>query len=274
MKSVFKILIKLKLITILFLLVTFNSAYADYDSPEIVQHLGKTIPLNLTFINSDGKPVLLKDLINKPTVLDFCYYQCAGICTPLMLGISDVVKKVKYVPGKDYNIISISIDQNETTEMAVQRKLTILGSLNPGVSDTAWYFMTGDSANIYSLTDAAVFHFQRTQGGILHKGVLVFVDKNGKIIRYLDPGYNQDGSFRIIPSTFELAIKDASTGTVTPALISILKTCSSFIPKGKDALILLLVLGSGILTTVLVFVIIKKAKVSGDSDRTQSGNSK
>ena len=268
MKIVSKILTRLKFIILLFPFLTFNLTYADYDAPEIVQHLGKTIPLNLTFVNSEGNEVLLKDLINKPTVLDFCYYQCAGICTPLMLGITDVVKKVKYVPGKDYDIISISIDQNETTKMAAQRKRTIFTALENGLSDTAWYFMTGDSTNIYSLTDAAGFHFQRTQGGILHKGVLIFVDKDGKIIRYLDPGYNQDGSFKIIPATFELAIKDASTGTVTPALISILKTCSSFIPKGKDMLILLLVLGSGILTTAFVFIIIKKAKVSGDKEKT------
>ncbi len=267
MKSVFKILTKPKFIILLFLFFTFNSTYADYDSPEIVQHLGETIPLNLSFINSNGEQLLLKDLINKPTVLDFCYYQCAGICTPLMLGISDVVKKVKYVPGKDYDIISISIDQNETTTMAAQRKRTMFTALGNDLPDSAWVFLTGDSTNIYKLTDATGFHFQRTTGGILHKGVLVFVDKDGKIVRYLDPGYNQDGSFKIIPATFELAIKDASTGTVTPALISILKTCSSFIPKGKDMLILLLVLGSGILTTAFVFIIIKKAKVSGEGDR-------
>jgi protein SCO1 len=270
MKSVFKILTEPEFIFLLFLFFAFNSAYADYNSAEIVQHLGDTIPLNLTFVNSEGEEVQLQDLINKPTVLDFCYYQCAGICTPLMLGISDVVKKVKYIPGKDYDIISISIDQNETTEMAAQRKRTISAALGRDLPDSVWAFLTGDSTNIYKLTDAAGFHFQRTQGGILHKGVLVFLDKAGKIIRYLDPGYNQDGSFRIIPSTFEMAIKDAATGTVTPALTSILKTCSSFIPKGKDMLILLLVLGSGILTTAFVFIIIKKAKVAGEGEKHNS----
>ena len=268
MKRALKILIKLKFILLLFLLFAVNSTYADYDSPGVVQHLGDTIPLNLTFINSNGEQVLLKDLINKPTVLDFCYYQCAGICTPLMLGISDVVKKVNYVPGKDYDIISISIDQNETTEMAAQRKHTISTVLGRNLQDSVWAFLTGDSTNIYALTDAAGFHFQRTTGGILHKGVLVFVDKDGKIVRYLDPGYNQDGSFRIIPATFEMAIKDASTGTVTPTLTSILKTCSNFIPKGKDMLILLLILGSGIITTASVFIIIKKANVSRDRHKT------
>lgn len=264
MKKIFRVFSGLKILVLIILLFTVNSAFADYDAPGVVQHLGDRIPLNLKFVNSEGKQVVLKDLINKPTVLDFCYYKCAGICTPLMLGLSDVVRQVKYEPGKDYNIISISIDQNETTELAAQRRHTISTVLGRNLPDSVWAFLTGDSTNIYALTDVAGFQFQRTQGGILHKGVLIFLDKNGTIIRYLDPGYNPDGSFKIIPATFELAIKDASTSTVTPTLTSILKTCSNFIPKGKDMLILLLVLGSGILTTVLVFVIIKKANVSRD----------
>ena len=268
MKKIFSAFSGLKISILLILLLTANSTFADYDSPGVVQHLGEKIPLNLKYVNSEGEQIVLKDLINKPTVLDFCYYKCAGICTPLMLGLSDVVRQVKYEPGKDYNIISISIDQNETTELAAQRRHTISTVLGRNLPDSVWAFLTGDSTNIYALTDAAGFHFQRTTGGILHKGVLVFVDKDGKIVRYLDPGYNQDGSFKIIPATFELAIKDASTGTVTPALISILKTCSSFIPKGKDMLILLLVLGSGILTTAFVFIIVKKANVSRERRKT------
>jgi len=81
------------ILPVLFLTLTLSvkSAFADYDSAEIVHHLGETVPLDLTYTNSDGNKVLLKDLINKPTVLDFCYYHCAGICTPLMMEVSDVI---------------------------------------------------------------------------------------------------------------------------------------------------------------------------------------
>ncbi len=248
------------IILITFSLVT-NSAYADYNSAKVVRHLGTTIPLNLKFTNSKGETVLLKDLIDKPTVLDFCYYRCAGICTPLMVEIADVIGKVKYEPGIDYKVISLSIDQNETPAMAAQKKRTMMKLTNIKVPDSAWTFLTGDSTNIYKLTGAAGFEFKRTYGGFQHKGVLVFVDKTGKIVRYMNPNYTRKGDFQILPTAFELSIDDASNGTVKSTIANVLATCYSFIPKGKDAYILLLILFVGLLTAATVIVIIKKAKI-------------
>ena len=99
-----------------------TTSYADYKEAKVVKHLGNKLLLDLTFVNSKGKKVKLSELINKPTIIDFCYYRCSGICTPLMTEIADVIGKVKYNPGKDYDILSISIDQNETPEMAAQKK--------------------------------------------------------------------------------------------------------------------------------------------------------
>ena len=239
----------------------FTSVRADYDSAEIVHHLGSRVPLDLTFTDSNGREVLLKDLINKPTVLDFCYYNCAGICTPLMLEISDVIGKVKYEPGADYKIISISIDQNETSKMARDKKKAMIGMADRDVPDSAWVFLTGDSTNIYKLTDVAGFRFKRSYGGFLHKGVLIFLDKTGRIVQYLDPGYKKTGDFSILPSSFELAVKKAGTGEVTSTIEQVLQTCYSFIPKGNDLLVLMLVMASGIISVAIVFVVIKKAKL-------------
>jgi protein SCO1 len=252
------------ILPVLFLTLTLSvkSAFADYDSAEIVHHLGETVPLDLTYTNSDGNKVLLKDLINKPTVLDFCYYHCAGICTPLMMEVSDVIGKVKYLPGKDYNIISISIDQNETPQMAADKKKAMTGLAEINVPDSAWMFLTGDSTNIYKLTDATGFRFKRSHGGFLHKGVLIVLDKNGKIVQYLDPGYEKSGDFQILPSGFELAIEKAATGQVTSTIEKVLQTCYSFIPKGNDLLVLMLVLASGLISVAVVFVVIKKAKLN------------
>ena len=241
-----------------------KSVYADYNSAKVVRHLGKTIPLNLKFADSKGESVLLKDLINKPTVLDFCYYRCAGICTPLMVEIAGVIGKVKYEPGKDYKVISISFDENETPAMADQKKRAMTGLINHKISDSGWVFLTGDSTSIYKLTDAAGFEFKRTPGGFLHKGVLVFVDKAGKIVKYMNPNYDRNSNFEILPTAFELSIDDASNGVVKSTIQNVLATCASFIPKGKDAYILLLVFITGLLTMATVIVIIKKAKIKSN----------
>ncbi len=253
--------------TISFIILTIflsaiNSAYADYNSAKVVRHLGKTIPLNLKFTNSKGEPVLLKDLVDKPAVIDFCYYRCAGICTPLMVEIADVIGKIKYEPGKDYKVISISIDQNETPSMAAQKKRAMTGLINHKIADSGWVFLTGDSTSIYKLTDAAGFEFKRTPGGFLHKGVLVFIDKSGKIVRYMNPNYDRNSDFQILPTAFKLSIDDAANGVVKSTIENVLATCASFIPKGKDAYILLMVLIVGLLTMTTVIIIIKKAKIT------------
>ncbi len=257
-----KTLISLSIITLASLFICINPAYADYNSAKVVRHLGDHIPLNLQFVNSDGEHVLLKDLITKPTVLDFCYYRCSGICTPLMVELSSVIGKVKYIPGKDYNIISISIDQNETPKMAAEKKHAMLSLVNIKIPDSSWIFLTGDSTSIYKLTGAAGFEFQRSYGGFIHKGVLVFVDKTGKIVRYMNPNYTRKGDFQILPAAFELSIEDASSGIVKSTIENVLATCASFIPKGKDAYILLLIFIVGFLTISTVIIIIKKAKVA------------
>ncbi len=252
---------KILFVISLIFLTTARDIYADYDSAEIVHHLGERIPLSLVFTTSNGSKVLLKDLVDKPTVLDFCYYNCAGICTPLMLEVSDVIGKIKYNPGIDYNIISISIDQNETTKMAAGKKKAMIAMAEREVPDSAWVFLTGDSTSIYKLTDAAGFRFKRSHGGFLHKGVLIILDKSGKIVQYLDPGYEKTGDFKILPSSLELAIKKASTGEVTSTIEKVLQTCYSFIPKGNDLLVLMLVLASGIISVGIVFIVIKKANL-------------
>ncbi len=249
----------LKFVFLLFLVV--SPVFANNDSPVVTQHLGKTLPLDLTFTDSNGKQVLLKDLVNKPTVFDFVYFNCAGICTPLMMEVSDVIGKVKYDPGIDYNVISISIDQNETIKMAAEKKRAMFGLCDKVIPDSAWAFLTGDSTSIYKLTNAAGFGFVRNRVGFQHQGVLIFIDKTGKIVQYLSPGYvKETAEFKILPSEFELAVEKAATGEVTSTLTKVLQTCSRYIPKGRSAIVLLIIFGSGLITVSVVFIIIKRTK--------------
>ncbi len=243
---------------ILLLSVTSSVVLAN-NKAVVTKHLGRQIPLDLKFVNSKGEQVLLRNLINKPTVLDFAYYRCSGICTPLMIELADVINKVDSSPGKDFDVITLSIDQNETPKMAAEKKHAMLGISNKKIPDSSWTFLTGDSTNIYKLTKSAGFGFARTYGGFLHKGVIIFVDKTGKIVQYLNPGYlKQQGGFQIIPAEFEMAVEKAGEGQITATVQSVLQTCYTYIPKGKSAIILYMVLGTGLITLTTVIIIIKR----------------
>ena len=63
-------------------------------APEVVdfvEQLGKTIPGDITFRDEDGNLVDMATFIDKPTILNFVYYRCPGICSPLMDGLSNAI---------------------------------------------------------------------------------------------------------------------------------------------------------------------------------------
>lgn len=250
-----KTIIKIFLILILISLSVFaESGKEKYD--DVVVHTGKYIPLNLSFTDSNGKIIQLKKIINKPTVIDFGYYRCTGICTPLMTEIADVIDKVNLTPGKDYNILSVSIDKNETPAIAAEKKNELIGLVERKISPSSWRFLTGDSLSIHKLTEAAGFHFYRAENIIVHKGILIFVDKNGKICSYLQPGYDRKGNFSVLPSQFEMAVLDAGKGNITPGVLGTLQTCLG-IKKGNLYVFFALLI-TGIFTIVTTILIIKK----------------
>ena len=84
----------------------------------IVEHLGDTIPMNLWFLNENSDTVTLGELINKPTILLFVYFDCPNLCSPLMDGVADFVGKIDLKLGTDYQIITISFNTKDTPEKA------------------------------------------------------------------------------------------------------------------------------------------------------------
>src|SRR5512138_2803969 len=101
-----------------------------YDSKEpeigIVEHLGDTIPLDLVFNNEKGQNVTLREIINKPTILTLVYFDCPGLCSPLLDGVSDVIEKMDMELGKDYQVITISFNTQDTPERAAEKKQNFL----------------------------------------------------------------------------------------------------------------------------------------------------
>ncbi len=188
----------------------------------VVEKLGGKIPLNAVFFDSNGKEVRLGDLITKPTVIDLAYYKCNGICTPIMTDVADVVNRVDLVPGKDYNLITVSFNPEELPKDAAYKKTQIMNLLKTDVPDSAWRFLTGDSASISKLTKAVGFNFDYRNGVYIHTGMLVFVSKEGKICRYITPGDVDSGigagDLRILPMSFKMAIVEASKNEAIPVI--------------------------------------------------------
>jgi len=237
----------------------------EKDNITITEQLGKYIPLDLEFINSDGNVVKLKNYFtDKPVVFAFVYYKCPGICTPLMTEITSIINKSTLVPGKDYRVIILSMDENELTKDALEKKQAMFSLVDKQISSDDWIFLTGKIENINKLAESTGFHFKREGTQFIHTTSLMFLTKEGKISRYLYPGYKKDSGFSVLPFSFKIAVIDATEGKVIPSIGKLLAFCFSYDPQGRTYVfdILKIVGASTILTIgIVVLILVKKKKV-------------
>jgi protein SCO1/2 len=192
----------------------------------IDEKLGQFVPLDLTFNDEDGNPVTLKQLIHTPTVLTPVYLHCPNVCSLLLQNLADVLNRLPAEPDKEYKVISISFDETEKPELALQKKKTYLTMIRKPFPEDAWRFLTGDKQNIHKLTDAIGFYFKRVGQDFEHPVALIILAPDGKIIRYMvgaDP----------LPFDLKMALVEASQGKIGPAISKVVRFCFSYDPKAN-----------------------------------------
>lgn len=222
--------------------------------PGINEKLGQQIALQSVFFDENGKPISIQQIINKPTVLMFVYYDCPGLCNPLMAEVASQIDRIDLTPAKDYQLVCVSIDETETPAVASKKRQNILTSVQKQFPPDGWRFFTGDKENILKLTSSAGFSFRKENGQITHAPTLILVSANGKITRYLL-------GTTFLPFDLKMAIIEASEGKVSPTIAKILQFCFNYDPQGrKYVLNITRIAGGGILLIAIVLVIVLSIK--------------
>ncbi|MBW7888469.1 MAG: SCO family protein [Bacteroidetes bacterium] len=222
----------------------------------ITEKLEHSIPLHLSFVDDKGNRVLLKNIIRKPTILNFVYYRCPGICSPILTELTNAVNTMDLKPGKDYQILTISFDEREKFDLAAGKKESYFDLLDKNIPDSSWKFLTGDSVSIRTLTDAAGFMFKRDGNDFIHPGALIFITPEGKIVRYLL-------GTQFLPFDVKMALIEASTGKSGSTTGFFLRMCYSYSPERRTYVFnVVRVAGAGVIIFGLAaaFVITVKAK--------------
>lgn len=191
----------------------------------VTEHLGDTIPLDLRFANDNGDSVTLRHLINKPTVLSFVYFDCPGLCSPLLKGVSDVIEQSDMKLGKDYQVITISFNFRDTPEKAKKKKSTFMCRYCKQTAKD-WIYLTTDSATIFKIINSVGYNIQQQGLFFIHPSALVIVSPIGKITRYLY-------GIRFLPFDLKMAIVEAEKGLPRPTVHKVLQFCFSYDPQGK-----------------------------------------
>lgn len=193
-------------------------------TPDVTEKLGQQVPLDLTFYNEQAQPVALKDLIDKPTVLTLVYYRCPNICSPLLRDLAKVVSQCELVPGTDYDLLTVSFDAREKSDLAKLAGEKIRRSVKHAIPPHGWRFMTGDAPQINQLAEAVGFRFTADGDDFVHSVSVIFLAPDGTITRYLN-------GLTFLPADLKMAVIDASQGRVRSFIHKIQRLCYSYDPQ-------------------------------------------
>ncbi len=211
--------------TIALLFMVFSSARANQELG-VFEKLDDFIANDYYFVDEDFNKVNLLDVIDKPTVIALVYYECPGICTPLLNGLTDVMKRSDMVLAQDYQVFTVSFSHRETPVLALNKKRTYEKLVGDGDTENGFRFFTGDSITISRFLDNVGYKIKAEGNDWIHPATLIVLSPDGKITRYLHGTY-------FLPFDLKMAVVEASMGRSGPTINKVLRFCFSYDPDGQ-----------------------------------------
>jgi protein SCO1/2 len=231
---------------------TDDATPRELRSVKIDEKLDAQVPLDATFRDLDGKRVRLGDLFDgkRPTLLTFAYYNCPVLCSLILSSAASSMGKIPWTIGREFDVVTISIDPTETVERAKSKREALLSQYGRKEAETGWHFLLGDEATIARVTDAVGyrFHYDEETKQYAHPGALILLQPNGKVSRYLY-------GLEYPPNDVRLGLLEASQGKLTGAVDQVLLFCYRYdAHQGKYVIIAnrIMQIGAAIIAAVLV----------------------
>lgn len=219
---------------------------------QVTQHLNAQLPLDAPFVDDTGRPVTLAKYFDgkHPVILTTVYYNCPMLCSEEMDGLTSALEMVHLVPGKDFQIVIISIDPTETPKLAAEKKAFYLRRYGHPETASGWHYLTGQAPAIDAVTKTVGFGYVRVPGpdGRLtqyaHASAIEIATPMGKVAQYyLGVEYS--------PKDVLLGLVDASGNRIGSPVANILTYCYRYDPQtDKHSLIVVRVVQLGGIVTV------------------------
>ena len=226
----------------------------DLKNVGIDQRLDQQVPLDLQFKDEAGKTVELGDYFKsgRPVILNLVYYTCPILCGEELAGLSSALGVLRFSPGNEYEVVTVSINPDETPQVASERKKIFVDRLNERLekkSDgSGWHFLTGQQPEIQKLADAVGFHYKRDAqtGQFIHSAAIMIVTPQGKLAQYY---YGVEYS----PKDLRLGLIEASRNKIGNLVDQIQLYCFHYDPKsGRYGAAITSILRLGGAATVLL----------------------
>lgn len=267
------------LVTLSALCASSGVAMADQSVPaelrgiEIEERLGQKVPLDTALVDQTGAQVKLADYFatGRPVILVLNYYSCPTLCSLVLNGLVDGMRKLEFSVGKEYQVVSVSIDPREKPELAKSKRAAYFTSLGAertqGLTDAGWPFLTGPESATAAIASAVGFHYRydAATNQYAHAAGIFVLTPDGRVSRVL---YGIQFSARDL----RLALVEASQGGIGSPVDRLLLFCYHYDPQtrryGLTPMGLMRV--SGVLTVVVLGMYLlsawrreRRASVSG-----------
>lgn len=216
---------------------------------------GAQLPLDLPFTDQDGRQVRLGDYFTGgPVILTLNYYSCPTLCPVVFRNLAGTVTAIKGLsPAKEYRIVTVSIDPEESTARA-RAKAAESWRMLPQLSspERNWPFLLGDQPALERLAKSVGVRYVRLgKNDFAHPSVILVVTPDGRVSRYLY-GLEQR------PVDLKLALIEAAGGRIggSELVNRALLYCFHYDPAEKKYLLAArnIMTGGGIVTLFLVGV--------------------
>lgn len=218
------------------------------DKVGIDQNLGDSIPLDAVFRDESGNKVQLGSLIGKrPVILTLVYYKCPMLCTMVLNDLVRTLRPMEMTIGRDYDILTVSFDPTETSELSNAKKKQYLREFDQPGAQANWHFLTGSQESIHKLTQAVGFHYTWDEKArqFAHASGIIILTPQGKIARYFF-------GIQYAPKDVRLSLVEASGNRVGSVTDQILLYCFHYDPAtGKYGFIVTRALHIGGVLTIL-----------------------
>ena len=217
------------LVMLLFLLLVATDSTAASDDEAIAnsagvdEHLGDKINLTLKVQDHFGDRISMGEHFKegKPAVFTLNYYSCASLCSVQLNAVLNGLKDMDWVPGDQFKMLTLSIDPEETSSLAAQKRGAYLEEL--GKQNASWEFMVAKQSVITDIANQVGYRYTYDEQSkqFAHPAVIMILSPDGTISRYL---YGVSYSARDL----KFALIEASEGKIGTTVDKVILSCFSY----------------------------------------------
>ncbi len=214
---------------------------------------GDLVPLDLKFKDENGKVVTFGDICDgeRPVLLSLNYSDCPMLCGLQLNGLVRTLRDMEWSAGKEFTVVSLSVDPTETTLRAKQTEQKYLKDYGRAGAASGWRFLTGSQKNIRRLADAVGFRYKYVPetGEYSHTAAEIVITPSGTVSRYLY-GVAYD------PQTVRLSLVEASEGKIGSPLDQIILYCFHYDEtKGRYGPVARRIMSAGAVVTIVALAL-------------------